>query len=304
MKKIDFHVHIYEDIPLEDSANYYKDMCARKGYEGVGLMALWHNSDGFHRDCNERALKLKGMIPNSYAFAAIDRERDLVEQAEEYMKNGFDGIKLFEGKPSEYMIFGWGYEDERFDRFFEYAEGKQIPIMLHNNDPIENWDMSKATPRAIEKGWVYDETVPTQEWFFRALEDALDKHRNLKIAIAHLGFYADDLDRAEALLEKCPNLYFDITPALPIYVDLCKDPARSEAFFRRYHERLTYGTDASNELVGAARDYNDTKTEVIKTFLEGSEPRQIGKYFVTPIKLEPYMLENIYYNNAIRFLGK
>ena len=304
MKKNDYHVHIYDDIPVEDTADYFKDMCARKGYEGVGIMALWHTTDGYFRDCNEKALKLKKMIPNSYAFAALDREKDFVEQAEEHMKNGFDGIKLFEGKPSEYKIFGWGYENERFDRFFEYAEEKQIPIMLHNNDPIENWDMTKATPRAIEKGWVYDESVPSQEWFFKVLEDALDKHRDLRIAIAHLGFYADDLDRAEVLLEKCPGLYFDITPALPIYVDLCKAPARSEAFFRRYHDRLIYGTDAANALTGAARDYNDTKTEVIKTFLEGSEPKQIGKYYITPIKLDAEMLENIYYNNGRRFLNK
>ena len=304
MKKIDFHVHIFDDIPLEDSAKYFKDMCERKSYEGVGLMAVWHTTEGYFLDCNENALKLKEMIGGSYAFAALDRERDFIEQTEEYMKSGFDGIKLFEGKPSEYKLFGWGYEDERFDRFFAYAEKEQIPIMLHNNDPIENWDVAKATPRAIEKGWVYDESVPSQEWFFRALEEALDKHRNLRIAIAHMGFYADDLDRAEAILEKCPNLYLDITPALPIYVDLCKDTARAEAFFRKYHERLIYGTDASNNLVGAMREYNDTKTEVIKTFLEGSEPRQIGKYFITPIKLESYMLENIYYNNAMRFLAR
>lgn len=304
MKKTDFHVHIYEDIPVEESAEYFKDMCARKGYEGVGIMALWHHFNGYHRDCNERALKLKEMLPNSYAFAAIDRERDLVEQTEEYMQKGFDGIKLFEGKPSEYKIFGWGYEDERFDRFFEYAEKKQIPIMLHNNDPIECWDVANATPRAIENGWVYDESVPSQEWFFRALEEALDKHRSLKVAIAHLGFYADDPARAERLLEKCPKLYFDITPALPIYVDLCKAPDRAEAFFRKYHTRLIYGTDASNKLVGSAREYNDVKTEVMGAFLEGGEPRQIGKYFVTPISLERHMLEDIYHNNAMSFLGR
>ena len=304
MKKIDFHVHIFDDIPIEDTARYFKDMCARKAYEGVGLMALWHTTEGYFTDCNEKALKLKGMIPNSYAFAALDRERDFAQQAAEYMSRGFDGIKLFEGKPSEYKLFGWGYGDERFDRFFAYAEEEQIPIMLHNNDPIENWDVAKATPRAIEKGWVYDESVPSQEWFFRVLEEALDKHRDLRLAIAHMGFYADNLDRAEKLLEKCPNLYLDITPALPIYVDLCKDIARAEAFFRKYHERLIYGTDAANNLVGAAREYNDTKTEVIKTFLEGSEPKQIGKYFITPIKLESHMLENIYYNNAMRFLAR
>ena len=304
MRKIDFHVHIFDDIPIEKSAEYFNDMCARKGYEGVGIMALLYDTYGYYYGCNEKALKLREMIPNSYAFAALDKEKDLAQQAKELMEMGFDGIKLLSGKPSEYRRFGWGYEDDRFDRFFAYAEKEQIPLMLHNNDPIDNWDMTKATPRALERGWVYDETVPSQEWFFKTLEEVLDKHRDLRVAIAHLGFYADNLDRAEALLEKCPNLYFDITPALPIYEDLFKNPARAEVFFRRYHDRLIYGTDASNNLTGAAREYNDTKTEVVKTFLEGDEPRQIGKFFVTPIKLERYMLENIYYNNSQRFLGR
>jgi len=146
--------------------------------------------------------------------------------------------------------------------------------------------------------------MPSQEHFFRVLEDVLEKHPLLKAAIAHMGFYADDLDRAEALLEKCPNLCFDITPALIIYGELSETPERTEAFFRKYHDRLIFGTDAVTDLTGRARELNDEKTDVIDHFFFGKEPKVIGKRRIVPIRLEPYMIENIFYSNAMRFIGR
>ena len=157
---------------------------------------------------------------------------------------------------------------------------------------------------SIEKGWVYDETLPSQEFFFLALEGAFARHPKLRAAVAHMGFYSDNLDRASALLDLYPNLYFDITPALIIYSQLSETPEKSKAFFNKYSDRLIYGTDADNDLTGHAREYNDTKTEVIKWFLEGNEPKNVCGYDITPVCLNAEKLADIYYNNAMRFMGK
>ena len=42
MKKIDFHVHISDPIPLEKTAEYFRELCARKGYTGVCMLAYTH----------------------------------------------------------------------------------------------------------------------------------------------------------------------------------------------------------------------------------------------------------------------
>ena len=47
MKKLDFHVHVTFDITVEETIRNFSDMCERKGYEGVGIMTLWHHSDGY-----------------------------------------------------------------------------------------------------------------------------------------------------------------------------------------------------------------------------------------------------------------
>ncbi|MBQ9802672.1 MAG: amidohydrolase family protein [Clostridia bacterium] len=306
MKKIDFHVHLDTDeISVEDSARYFNEMCERKGYEGVGLMALSHCSEAYHPQCNERALAIKVLMPGSVAFGSPHHSGDFVEQVEDLMGRGFSGIKLLGGKPSQYRLFGYSYEHERYEKLFAYCEKYGVPLMVHNNDPLVHWDITKASPRTIARGWVYDEKIPSQEWFFLTMEAVLARHPRLKIALAHFGFYSNDLPRATALMEKYPNLMMDITPAPPIYVELSSTQKESEAFFRKYHDRILFGTDVDNALFGRVREYNDMKTEMIGTFLEGSEPRMIdGRFDIRPISLEPHMLENIYYNNAMRFIGK
>ena len=69
-------------------------------------------------------------------------------------------------------------------------------------------------------GWYYDESMPRQEYFYQIFEKILCKYPNLRIAAAHMGFYANRLDIASRLLENCPNMYFDITPAIIIYLSL------------------------------------------------------------------------------------
>lgn len=307
MKKLDFHVHIYADCSVEEVAENFKAMMARHNLCGVGLMALHHNSKGFHPTCNEDALKLRSLLPEAYAFASIHMDQDYVEQAKRYMDQGFDGIKLLNGKPSEYRFFGSGYETPEFDRLFAYCEKEQIPMVIHNNDPRLYWQQSPKTEHLREKGWFYgDGDLPTQEQFFVMLEDVFRRHPHLRAAVAHMGFYYDNIPRAVALLESCPNLYFDMTPAVEVYVELSQQREKAEQFVRAYHDRLIFGTDAVASLKEGNRpwEFNCTKHEMMETFYGGDAPRDVGKYHVEPVKVEPYMLENIYYNNAMRFMKK
>ena len=304
MKKLDFHVHILNDIPIEKTIENYTDMCERKGYDAVCIQALLHCEESTPYN-NRDALEIKEKT-GWYAFGSIDRQsgESYAKQAARLKEQGFDGIKLLGGKPSEYRFFGEGYENEKYDELFAYCEETKFPLMIHNNDPKIHWDISKASARAIEKGWVYDEKMPKQEFFFLALEGVFSRHPNLRASIAHLGFYSDNLDRASALLDMYPNLYFDITPALIIYSQLSETHEKSKAFFNKYSDRLIYGTDADNDLTGHAREYNDTKTEVIKWFLEGNERKNICGYDIVPVNLDEGKLQDIYYNNAMRFMGK
>lgn len=315
MKKIDFHIHIEADLPAAESAAYLKDMCCRHGYSGINVLSYCYNAadyDGYHAHYNEAALALKKeMGEGSFAFGCLHYGEDYAEQASACMAAGFDGIKLLRGgKPNYYKAYPHLYDDPLYAEFFALAEERRIPIIMHNNDPAYGWDLTKATPRAIQNGWVYDETYPTHQRYFEAAENVLRRYPRLKIALAHMGFYSENIEKAFELMESYPGLYMDMTPALNIYEELSQVPERARAFFLQYGDRCFFGTDASNLLVGEARAYNDLKNAVTDHFFAGegyrefsneSRPKPVG---VTGLQLPQVVLEQLYYHNAMRFLGR
>ena len=304
MKKLDFHTHITDEtVTVEESAAYFQDLCIRHGLEGIVIHAATVNSAGLHPDCNEKALEISRLLGGAPAFASLHHERDFVEQTKEYMTQGFRGIKLLEGKPSLYRHYGYGFEHPRFEPFFAYAEEQSIPLLIHNNDPAANWDVANATEDLIQKGWIYDSTMPTQEDFFRTLEDVLARHPNLRAAIAHFGFYSNDLPRATRLMERYPNLRMDLTPALIIFHELSKTPAETKEFLLRYQDRLIFGTDVSNRIEDKVRTLNDKKHAVMTAFFEGEGDYDFGKYSVCGMGLEESVLSKIYYENAMKFMA-
>lgn len=309
MKKMDMHIHTYGNISLDQMTEYMKEMMQVRGYCGLGFVAALRNSAGAQPDANETTLELKRRFPNSFAFASLDHEKDFVEQTKAYMEAGFDGIKMLEGKPSIYRHYGCGFEGDRMDAFFAYAEEHEIPIVLHNNDPRANWDPSNPKADALrEKGWYYgDGEVPSQEEFFRMLEDVFDRHPNLRVGLSHMGFYYDNLPRVSALMDKCPNLYMDLTPAVEVFMELSLTPDATKEFFRKYGKRMFYGTDTSvNWAPGSRiREFNDQKIRMMDVFFQGDAPEVVaGKYPVVPMEFDQALVEDIYYYNALRFLKK
>ena len=306
LKILDFHVHVTDNATgVEESIRYFSDYCSQRGFVGVCIHAAEYTSSrGGHPDCNEKALAVSRAIPNSYAFAGLHHVRDFVEQTKEYMERGFRGIKLLEGKPSCYRHYGYGFDHPRFQAFFAYAEEQGIPLLIHNNDPLDNWDISKVSESAFQKGWYYDASMPSQEDFFRVLEeDVLAKHPKLRAAIAHFGFYSNNLERAESLMERFPNLIMDMTPALCIFDELSETPERTRAFLEKYQDRIIYGTDVSNRIEGSVRTLNEKKVAVMQAFYEGTEIVRVADRTIAGMGLSEEILEKLYYNNAMRFLG-
>ncbi|MBE6602515.1 MAG: hypothetical protein E7637_08475 [Ruminococcaceae bacterium] len=307
MKKLDFHVHVHkwgeQHGSADVAASHLRAMCAEYGYETVGLIAFTTYDD---MENNEQVLRIKERMPEAIAFASPRPGTDFAKDTEYYMRNGFEGIKLIRaGKPNRHRQYGGHFwDDPIYADLFAYCEENAVPILLHNNDPLIHWDLKNAPKRAIEQGWVYDETYPTQAEFFEHLENMLEKYPRLNLALAHMGFYADDLPHAAELLDRYPNLKLDVTPAILIYEQLSKTPAESEVFFRKYHDRLIFGTDADADQTGERKAYTNLKNRLTSAFFGGGEPVEIEGRHVHPISLSDEMLEDIYYNNAMRFIGK
>ena len=308
MKKIDFHIHLSPLYPVEKSVQNLKEMCLKNGYETFGLQTLTHGDSQFIPRPNETAFEVKGLVPECILFAGpVHDGRSYVEQTKMLMEQGADGIKLLIGKPSEYRDLNVKYSDPVVDEFFAYAEAEDIPVLLHHNDPEKHWDKTKMSQESIDRGWYYDPaTMPSYEYFDQELEALLARYPKLRIAIAHMGFYANKLDRLTALMETYPKLYMDITPALDIYEDLSREPEKAQVFFERFSDRLLYGTDAWSDLGENEnnRKYNEKKVKIVEHFLCGEGTAVIDGQFTESVKLTKEQQENIYYYNCLRFIKR
>ena len=114
------------------------------------------------------------------------------------MAMGYDGIKLLEMKPMLLRNLGQAWLSKPcYEEMFGYLEEKQIPVLLHVNDPETFWKRETCPSFAIERGWCYeDESYATKEEIYQEMEKVLKTHPRLKVVLAHFYFLSDDIRRA------------------------------------------------------------------------------------------------------------
>jgi predicted TIM-barrel fold metal-dependent hydrolase len=90
-------------------------------------------------------------------------------------------------------------------------------------------------------------------------------------------------------------------------MELSLTPDETKEFFRKYGDRMFVGTDTSVDWAPGSRirEFNDQKVRMMEVFFEGDEPEVVGgKYPVAPMHIDPEIVEDIYYYNALRFMKK
>ena len=148
--------------------------------------------------------------PNAYAFCGLEHDFNMpqeqkadyfLNQAKEYLANGYDGFKILEGMPSCIKKTGLLLNDAVLEPFWAYLEQVGCPILIHNAHPKYFWDEKRVGEYWKKRGCFYGEGMgyPTFEEIVNAIFEVLDRHPNLKITLAHMGFLSEDYDLAEKL---------------------------------------------------------------------------------------------------------
>lgn len=242
---IDGHLHVWKG---------YHPSQIWQTLEKVGVQrcnALSLNNFDRGGTLNAEALAFKKASSGAaFAFGSLDytrhlqgekmRPEDLTAQAEHIQALGFDGIKMWEGKPLAYIVLPDRLSGEFFTPFFAWAEVQAFPIILHLADAPRFWDPSR-------KGldfWSYaGEPYPSRQAMYRDLEELLTRHPRLKLILAHFLFLWDELDEARRMLESYPSIAFDLTPGVEGFALLSRSPAAARQFFLDFQDRLIYGSD-------------------------------------------------------------
>lgn len=185
---------------------------------------------------------------------------------------GFDGLKLIEGKPQVRKLLPHPLDGALYEKMWATLEHESFPVVFHVNDPDAFWDAARCPEWARQSGWDYsDGSYPAKEDLYAEVDHILARHPRLKITFAHFYFLSRDLERAARFLDVHPTVCFDLAPHMDMYRDFSRDPAAARAFFIRYQDRIIYGTDTDTRALArgpAGMRFMQSIPVLIRSFLE------------------------------------
>lgn len=317
MEKVyDLHIHYTFDIPLKETIEIFREEFACTSTEKYCFLSIPYKLHGksvsLEDAQNLKALYLKkSFSPNAYAFAGLEYDCDnledlsnsFLEQAKEYFSVGYDGMKMLEGYPSLLKARNIPIDHEVYHKFFAFMEQNGYPIIMHLANPKENWDISTASADAIALGRVYDSSYPTKEEITRQAFSVMEKFPNLKLILAHFGFFSYDIGEAERFLSY-PNTAFDITPGGEQLINMGKEWEKWLPFWMKHQDRIFYGTD----FYAFPKDEKweisfNRRPKFIRQFLETDKAHGYLDVQFTGVLLDKAIRDKIYRKNFISLLG-
>jgi hypothetical protein len=155
---------------------------------------------------------------------------------------GVEGYKMYEGKPNARKACGnIPLTDRKYSGFFKTLEQKGVPLALHLADPPEFWDPLKLTPYQVSKGWFFgDMTFASWQEIYDEVFSIVSNYKNTPVIIPQFGYLFPDLDKLSTLLDRYPNLFFDIAPAGNYFEFLENNVDACRSFFEKYSGRLIF----------------------------------------------------------------
>jgi predicted TIM-barrel fold metal-dependent hydrolase len=239
MRIHDAHVHFASPERLTELERYLRQ--AR-----VERLAAVSLPDPARLNFNPEGLLVKHRLSRPcYAFGSFDYSSRLYPecfpdeslglrgQVERLGRLGFDGLKLFLGKPEFQRRIGLALDDPEIGEALERAAALGLPALIHVADPPVFWTRG---PLAREAGPSFEELQA------QALA-LLDRIPGLTVVFAHLLMMAHDLPRLAGILSAHPNASVDLAPGLYFYGELHRRPDEAREFLLEFRDRLLFGSD-------------------------------------------------------------
>lgn len=180
-------------------------------------------------------------------------EKEAVRQLEEDVANGANGLKIYKSlglRNADVDGNRIAVDDPRLDPVWAKCGELGIPVLIHSADPApfwaphdeknERWLELKLRPgrkRSATDPAPFEQIIAEQHHVF-------EKHPNTTFINAHMGWMANDLDKAAAHLDAYPHVNFGIGAVI---AEFGRQPRKAKAFFEKYQDRLVFAKDAYNQ---------------------------------------------------------
>lgn len=175
-----------------------------------------------------------------------------VKELEGDVAAGAQGLKIYKSLGLRYKDSDGNrvsVNDPRIDPVWAKCGELGIPVLIHSADPAPFWDpMDGDNERWLElklrpgRKRGADDPAPF-ETIIAEQHDVFRKHPNTTFINAHMGWMANDLDKAGKHLDTYPNVLFGIGAVI---AEFGRQPKRANEFFEKYQDRLVFGKDSYN----------------------------------------------------------
>ncbi len=237
-------------------------------------------------------------------FGSEDWVENALKELDTDVENGVSGLKIFKS-------LGLSVKDingERvpvdhpdLDPIWARCGELGIPVLIHSADRAQFWEPADGN----NERWLELKINPNRkrednnpapfEQIISEQHHVFEKHPGTTFVNAHMGWMANDLDKAGAHLEKYPNVNFGIGAVI---AEFGRQPKRAKAFFTQYQDRILFGKDAYN------KEEFYTYFRVLET--EDEYFPYYKKYHaywkMYGLGLPDEVLKKVYYKNALRII--
>ena len=171
-------------------------------------------------------------------------------QLEADIKAGARGLKIFKDLGLRLRKADGSrlrVDDPELDPVWEVCGRLGAPVLIHTAEPQEFFESIDFTnERWLELALYRDRRYPAAQ--FPRFEELLAerdrmfrKHPKTKFIAAHFGYRANDLAKAQAMIDTMPNVYLEVAAIL---AELGRQPRAAHGFFVKNQDRVLFGKDS------------------------------------------------------------
>jgi uncharacterized protein len=192
--------------------------------------------------------------------------------------------------------------DPRIDAIWAKCGELGIPVIIHTADPAPFWQpMNGFNERWLElkthKGRKRDAANGDFSWeqLIEQQHDVFKKHPKTTFINAHMGWYPNDLQKLDSLMDVFPNMYAEIGAVI---AELGRQPRAAKKFFEKRQDRILFGKDSY------VPDEYATYFRVLETEDEYFPYHKKYHAFwrMYGLGLSDEVLKKVYYKNAIKII--
>ncbi len=237
-------------------------------------------------------------------FGTKDWSKKAVAELEADVKNGANGLKIYKSLGLRNVDVNGKripIDHPDLDPVWKKCGELGIPVLIHAADPAQFWQPMDSTNERwlelkINPGRKRYDTHPAPfEQIIAEQHNVFKKHPKTTFINAHMGWMANDLDKASAHLDKYPNVNFGIGAVI---AEFGRQPRRAREFFIKYQDRILFGKDAYN------KEEFYTYFRVLETADEYFPYYKKYHAFwrMYGLDLPDEVLKKVYYKNALRIV--